>query len=176
MSESTLNSPAFTLRFYPDPSLAWRCEAVSVFGAAAERLANDMFKAMRERGGIGLAANQMGQRERLFVVSGSILDDGKDLALFNPRMVERAGTSDIKEGCLSLPEVAYVVPGRALEARLEFQDGQGRHCGRVFKGLAAVCVQHELDHLDGLTMLDRLSALKSSRAKARLSKEAKAKT
>lgn len=174
MAASTSNQYPFTLRFYPDPCLAKRCEEVVFFGPHTRKLAKDMLAAMKVHGGVGLAANQMGQLERLFVVSGSILENGEDLALFNPRIVERAAASNVEEGCLSLPGVVYVIPERSQEVRVEFQNVDGLACSLVFKGLSAVCAQHELDHLDGLTMLDRLSALKSGRIKARMAKEAKA--
>lgn len=174
MTESTPNRPPFVLRLYPHPSLSLRCEEVRVFGPHAQQLAKAMLDAMKLHEGVGLAANQMGQRERLFVMDGSILDDGQDLALFNPRLNESSQLGEMEEGCLSLPGVRYAITGRASSITVAFQDAQGVACERSFHGLAAVCAQHEMDHLDGLTMLDRLSPLKANRARLRLAKEAKA--
>jgi peptide deformylase len=173
MSESTLNRPSFTLRLYPDPSLTRPCEIVRVFGPHTRDLAIMMFEAMHRNQGVGLAANQMGQRERLFVVSGSLLKGGPDLALFNPYIIERGAPGALEEGCLSLPGVSYVVPNRANMVKVSFQDYAGNKHEGFFEGLAAVCVQHELDHLDGLTMLDRLSALKARRVREKILKQSK---
>jgi peptide deformylase len=156
-----------SLRLHPDPSLKIRCGAVVNFDPELARLAALMGDAMIEHGGVGLAANQVGLSMRMIVVAGALMDQNHPIALVNPRLETLEGACELEEGCLSLPGLRQKVAGRARKARVVYQGLDGAWRERTVEGLAALCVQHEIDHLDGLTMLDRMSPLKASRAKAK---------
>lgn len=167
-------SEPLTLRLYPDPILSQRCLPVACYDAALRDLAHAMLVAMREEHGVGLAANQVGVSTRLFVMSGDV-DDGGDRIIVNPEILSRDGVGDLEEGCLSLPGLRYRLDGRAELITLRYQDLNGSWHVENLHGIAALCVQHEIDHLDGITMIERLSPLKAGRARVRLIKERKKK-
>jgi len=152
---------------YPDPVLKERCTDVQVFDAELHRLLDDMADTMGVADGIGLAANQIAVTLRLFVMDVPLgsrdSDDESDrtgrIEVINPRITAARGETRYEEGCLSFPGVNEVVT-RASEIDLTFQDRTGNEQQLTARGLVAICIQHELDHLDGITFLDRLSPLK----------------
>ena len=159
-----------SLRLHPDPSLSRPCDPVQEFGQELEQLAAEMGQAMRDHGGVGLAANQVGLNLRLLVIAGELCGGSGILAMANPSLEHIRGECELEEGCLSLPGVRQRLPGRAHWVRVGYQDMAGVERRMELEGLGALCLQHEMDHLNGLTMLDRMSALKASRAKAKLAK------
>ncbi|MCI5851054.1 MAG: peptide deformylase [Sutterellaceae bacterium] len=154
---------------YPNPVLAEKCAPVTVFDEKLETLAKDMAETMYAAPGVGLAAPQVGQPIRLVVID--VTEEKNDLiTLVNPVITEKSEEiAECEEGCLSLPGVwdrvkrPAVVTVRAQDLKGDFFE---RHC----EGLLAVCVQHELDHLDGVVFIDHLSRLKKERDKKKLHK------
>jgi peptide deformylase len=154
---------------FPDPRLRTRAEPVQRFDAALEQLAADMLETMYAAPGVGLAATQVNVHRRLFVMDTSA--DKKDPQVFiNAEIVEREGSEAAEEGCLSVPNIFETVK-RATRVRVRAQDLKGQWFERELTGLAAVCLQHELDHLSGKLFVDYLSALKRERIRRRLEKE-----
>ncbi len=157
---------------YPDPRLRTKATPVEVFDQRLATLAADMLETMYTAPGIGLAATQINQHIRLIVVDVSENRDAP-LCLVNPVLLAEDGTEETDEGCLSVPGVVEIVE-RAAHIRI----GAARLDGKTFEfeadGLLAVCIQHEMDHLDGKLFVDYLSMLKRSRIKKRLEKERRA--
>lgn len=146
---------------YPDPSLFKKCDEVTVFGPELKTLLDGMWGAMLKRGGLGLAANQVGLHFRAFVMAGL---ESEKLYIVNPRVVQKSEVSaNMKEGCLSAPGEFLVLSERASWIQIDFQDEKGNMLRRVFQGLHAVCVQHEMDHLDGKSHLQSKSIPKAHR-------------
>ena len=140
------------IRQYPDPALRLTARAVDSFDGELERLADRMTTLMREANGVGLAATQVGVLRRLFVFQPGEEDA---FAVVNPRIASRGEETDVDdEGCLSLQGVQVPVE-RALTVRLEGQDVSGRDVSYELEGLGARVAQHELDHLDGVLIIDR---------------------
>ncbi len=146
---------------WPNPVLKERCTPVEHFDAALHELIDDMLETMVVEEGIGLAANQVGVTQRIFVMSIPDEEGRQDSAfeMINPVIEEQRGEVQYEEGCLSFPDLNELVT-RAAEIQITFQDRTGAHQKMQLGGIAAVCVQHELDHLDGITFVDRLSPLK----------------
>jgi len=143
------------LHLYPDPVLRVGTEPVTAFASPLSDLARDMIRTMHERTGLGLAAPQVGLSTRLAVVS-SDEKPGRELVLINPELVWTDGWEAREEGCLSVPGV-YVKIGRFGRVRVRFQDFQGRVQEMETEGLFARAIQHEVDHLNGRLILDRMS-------------------
>lgn len=158
-----------SLKIYPDPFLSMVCQPVSEFGQGLAELGAAMIVAMREHGGVGLAANQVGVGLRVVALAAEACG-GEDMVLANPSLSKPLGSSGLEEGCLSLPGVRAKIAGRAESVMVDYQDVDGVRRSMELSGLGALCIQHEIDHLDGRTMLDGMSPLKSSRAKAKLAK------
>ena len=147
---------------WPSAILKKRCEAVATFDAELHTLLDDMVQTMRVADGLGLAANQVAVSKRIFVMAIPDDDEGGGEELFeiiNPVIEARRGEQRFEEGCLSFPGISEMVV-RAAEIDLAYVDRDGAAQRRTLGGIAAVCAQHELDHLDGITFIDRLSALK----------------
>lgn len=146
---------------YPAPILKRTCVAVERFDAELHELLDDMRDTMITADGLGLAANQVGVRERLFImmIPGESEQTDELFEVINPEITARRGEQRFEEGCLSFPGIAEWVM-RAGEIELRYRDRDGGEQVRTLSGLAAVCAQHELDHLDGITFIDRLSPLK----------------
>lgn len=158
---------------YPNPVLKQRCAPVTEFDDALGALIDDMLLTMDDADGLGLAANQIGEPVRIFTMSlpvasdrgegddGEGGDDGavEKFEIINPEIISRRGEIRFEEGCLSFPGVSESVK-RSAFVRLRYQDRTGATIERDFHDLGAVCVQHEFDHLEGITFLDRLSRLK----------------
>lgn len=141
---------------YPDPKLAMSCEEVTDFARAAS-LAQDMLQTMYDAKGRGLAAPQVGILQRLFVMDATWKDAAKSPRVFiNPRVIKVSDTlRETEEGCLSLPEVTSWVT-RPETVTVAWTDPEGSTHEETFTGFESVCVQHEIDHLDGILTLDRV--------------------
>lgn len=139
---------------FPDPILFNKCKEVSVFGKELEVLLNTMWDTMKGKG-IGLAANQVGLNFRMFVMEGPLKDGAQEKLFFvNPVILSRSVVpANIKEGCLSAPGEFLMLSERSSWVQVEYQNEKGEKQIRVFKGLYSVCVQHEIDHLDGKSHL-----------------------
>ena len=158
------------LRF-PDERLRTRAAPVVEFGLDLRRLAADMAETMYEAPGIGLAATQVNAHRRLIVID---ISEGKDdLRVFaNPEIVAEDGLSEGEEGCLSVPGI-YDLVERAETVTVKYQDLDGKPRVEKAEGLLAVCLQHEIDHLNGKVFVDYLSRLKQTRIRAKLEKKAR---
>jgi peptide deformylase len=160
----------------PHPVLKSKARPVAAVDDRVRRLIDDMLETMYAAPGIGLAANQVGVLERVIVLD--VAREGEKpepLGLVNPEIVwqsEQLGTYN--EGCLSLPE-QYADVTRPAEVRFRWLDRDGRRHERQAGGLLATCVQHEIDHLDGILFVDHLSALKRNIIMRKLAKAQKAK-
>ncbi len=146
---------------WPAAVLKRRCEPVESFDEALITLLDDMHETMADADGLGLAANQVAVSSRLFIMGIPQEEEGEVelVEVINPKIEARRGELKYEEGCLSFPEV-YQQVLRAAEVDVSFQDREGQPQQRAFAGLPSVCFQHELDHLDGVVFLDRLSPLK----------------
>jgi peptide deformylase len=145
---------------YPDPVLAKRGEDVTEFGEELKTLADDMFESMYAAQGIGLAAPQIGLSKRITVIDVSFKKEPADkLVLVNPEIIEREGKQFEEEGCLSLPEIREKV-NRAAKVKVRAQNVQGEWFEVEGEELLSRALQHEIDHLDGVLFIDRLSRLK----------------
>jgi len=146
---------------WPAPVLKRPCEPVEQFDEELTTLLDDMRQTMADADGLGLAANQVGVSTRLFIMGIPQEEEGEIelIEVINPVIEARRGEIKYEEGCLSFPEV-YQQVLRAAEIDVTYADREGQTQARTFNGLASVCFQHELDHLDGVVFLDRLSPLK----------------
>ena len=154
---------------FPDPRLRIKAKPVAAVTDAHRKLVADMLETMYEAPGIGLAATQVGVAERVIVVDVSEERDDPR-AYFNPEILARDGKERMQEGCLSVPGVFEEVE-RAEHIRFRALDRDGKPVEFETGGLLAVCIQHEIDHLDGKLFVDYLSELKRKRIKKRLEKE-----
>lgn len=154
---------------HPDPRLRVKAEPVTVFDAALVTLVDDMLETMYEAPGIGLAATQVNVHQRVIVIDVS-RDGSAPMHFVNPRILGRDGEEEMEEGCLSVPGIFETVR-RADRITLAYQDREGNAAEMAADGLLAVCIQHEIDHLDGKLFVDYLSQLKQSRIRKKLEKE-----
>ena len=161
--------PQLTILEFPDPRLRTRAAPVQDFDAPLGRLIEDMFETMYAAPGIGLAATQVDVHRALIVIDISELRN-EPLVFINPQILSREGLEQTEEGCLSVPDVFEPVE-RAARVRVRAQDRQGAFFERDLDGLLAVCVQHEMDHLEGRLFVDYLSNLKRERIRRKLEKE-----
>jgi peptide deformylase len=154
---------------YPDPRLHKKAKPVAIVDDRIRRLVRDMAQTMYDAPGVGLAASQVDVHERVIVID--VTEDGTQLKVFiNPEITWYSDERRVyEEGCLSVPGV-YDNVERAAEVRVKALDEQGQPFELHAEGLLAVCVQHEIDHLDGKVFVEYLSPLKQSRLKARLRK------
>ncbi|MEM8815321.1 MAG: peptide deformylase [Pseudomonadota bacterium] len=154
---------------FPDPKLRIRARPVGEVDDRIRRLVDDLFETMYAAPGIGLAATQVDVHERLLVADVSA-DQSEPHALINPVIVEKDGETVSDEGCLSVP--GYFEPVRRAEhIRVRYLDRDGQEVEMEAEGLLAVCIQHEMDHLEGKLFVDYLSEAKRSRIRKRLVKD-----
>ena len=153
---------------YPDPRLRKVAKPVTTFDSALQKLAEDMLETMYAAPGIGLAATQVNVDKRMVVIDISSEHDAP-ICLVNPRILETRGEGEMDEGCLSVPGTFETV-SRAAWIRVAAVDVLGQPFEIECEDLLAVCVQHELDHLDGKLFVDRLSPLKRSRIRRKFEK------
>jgi len=145
---------------YPEPVLAKRGDDVTVFDGELKALVDEMFESMYIAQGIGLAAPQIALSKRITVVDISFRKNPSDkLALINPKIIEAEGRQVEEEGCLSLPEIREKVV-RAAKVKVRAQDVTGKWFEVEGEELLARALQHEIDHLDGVLFIDRISRLK----------------
>jgi peptide deformylase len=145
---------------YPDPVLAKKAEPVTVFDDELRTLVAEMFESMYAAQGIGLAAPQISISKRLTVIDTSFKKEPKDkLVLINPEVVERSGKQTEEEGCLSLPDIREKVQ-RAAKVKVRAQNEHGEWFEVEGEELLARALLHEIDHLDGVLFIDRISRLK----------------
>ncbi len=156
---------------YPDPRLHTVAKPVAEVDAEIRRLAGDMAETMYAAPGIGLAATQVDRHVRLIVVDVSE-QKNRLLTLINPRILMKEGETVREEGCLSVPGI-YDKVTRAEHIRVQALDLEGQSFELDASGLLAVCIQHEIDHLDGKVFVEYLSRLKQARIRHKLLKQAK---
>ena len=182
---------------FPDYVLSQKAAPVQRVEKSYFKLADDMLETMYKAPGIGLAANQVGLLERFLVVDtdydvmdledlkegqampegaevidGQIVSGKKPIIIINPEIIYREGKASIKEACLSVPDYQAEV-ARAEKIKVQYQDINGLTQTLSADGMLAICLQHEMDHLDGTLFIDRLSPLKKDFAKKKLIKARK---
>src|SRR3990170_2011636 len=156
---------------YPDPRLRIRAEPVTKFDIELKTLVADMFETMYAAPGIGLAATQVDVHKRLLVCDIGV-ESKQPYCLINPEILSAEGKTNSEEGCLSVPEY-YDFVDRAALIRVRAYDPDGKPFELTAEGMLAVCIQHEMDHLDGKLFVDYLSELKRERLKRKATKKAK---
>ncbi|HXK56359.1 MAG TPA: peptide deformylase [Gammaproteobacteria bacterium] len=154
---------------FPDPRLRNRAKPVKQVDNSVRKLVSDMFETMYKAPGIGLAATQVDDSRQVIVIDISEEHD-QPLCLINPEILESEGEESMDEGCLSVPGV-YEKVIRADKVKVRALDQQGQPFEMEAEGLLAVCIQHEMDHLDGKLFIDYLSNLKRQRIRKKLIKE-----
>jgi peptide deformylase len=157
---------------YPDPRLHTVAVRVPVVNDRIRKLIKDMAETMYAAPGVGLAATQVDVHERVIVVD---ISDTRDelVALINPELVETSGEAEFEEGCLSVPGI-YEMVRRAERIKVRALDPQGKPFVLEAEGLLGVCIQHEMDHLEGKVFVEYLSRLKQQRIIAKLRKQQRA--
>lgn len=177
---------------FPDLVLAKKAEPIQRVEKSLYSFADNMLETMYDAPGIGLAANQVGVLQRMLVmdteydyeelpegvappegaevVAGGIITGRKPQIIINPEIIHREGTIQMAEGCLSVPEYSAEVK-RSEKIKVQYQDIDGLTQVLSAEGLMAVCLQHEMDHLEGKLFIDRLSPLKKEMARKKLRKE-----
>ncbi len=156
---------------FPDPRLRNKAKPVSEVNERVRKLVDDMFETMYQAPGIGLAAIQVNAPLRVVTIDISE-ERNQPLTLINPEILEREGVEEMDEGCLSVPGI-YEKVKRADRIRFRALGRDGNAYERDADGLLAVCIQHEIDHLDGKLFVDYLSNLKRQRIRKKLEKEAR---
>ncbi len=156
---------------YPDPRLHTKATPVAVVDAAIRKLASDMLETMYEAPGIGLAATQVNVHKRILVLDVSE-DKSQSMVFVNPEILWREGECVGEEGCLSVPGI-YETVKRSERVKVRALNTEGQSFELEANGLLAICLQHEIDHLDGKVFVEYLSPLKLSRIKAKLAKQAR---
>ena len=154
-------SRVLEIRVYPDEVLKKKAEEVKEFDKNLKETVENMFETMYKRGGVGLAANQVGILKRIVVIdihSGKELQGKERIVLVNPEIIALEGEEIKEEGCLSLPGL-YRKVKRALYAKVKAQNLEGEVFEIEGEGLLARAFQHEIDHLNGIVFIDRLSPL-----------------
>ena len=167
------------IRTYPDPVLRNKTARVDRIDGTLDRLIEDMVETMHAAPGVGLAANQVGVPLSLAVIDLSLRED-KDqrrplLVIINPEIIALEGSVIEEEGCLSIPDYSEKVK-RAARIKVRAQDRTGKQFELETEGLMAKALQHEIDHLNGLLFVDKLSPLKKSLFKRRFKKALAEKT
>ena len=158
-----------TILEFPDPRLRKQATPVEDVDDELRALIDDMFETMYSAPGIGLAATQVDVHKRLLVADVSPEKDDP-YALINPEILEKDGVAVTEEGCLSVPGY-YEEVERADHIRVKFLDRNGEEVEMEAEGLLAVCIQHEMDHLEGKLFVDYLSEAKRTRIRKRLEKD-----
>jgi len=161
--------PLLNILRYPDARLHKVAAPVTVFDEPLRKLVRDMVETMYAAPGIGLAATQVDVHKQVIVLDVSERRDSL-VVLVNPEIVEATGISDIEEGCLSVPGV-YDIVERAERVKVRAYDQNGNSFTLEAQGLLSVCIQHEMDHLQGKVFVEYLSQLKQQRVRAKLAKQ-----
>ncbi|OOE84289.1 peptide deformylase [Salinivibrio sharmensis] len=153
---------------FPDERLRTVAKPVDAVTPEIQKMADDMIETMYAQDGIGLAATQVDFHQRMVVIDVSETRD-QLMVLINPEIIEKRGEDGIEEGCLSVPSARALVP-RAAEVTVKALDRDGNPIQFDADDLLAICVQHELDHLEGKLFVDYLSPLKRQRIKQKMEK------
>ncbi len=157
-----------TVLEFPDKRLRTKAKEVSVFDDTLSTLVDDMLETMYDSKGVGLAATQIDVHKRIIVIDVSEDKDGP-ICLINPEIIAKEGVEESEEGCLSVPGFFEKVT-RAEQIKIKALDKKGEAFELEADELLSVCIQHEIDHLDGKLFVDYLSPLKRQRIKAKLDK------
>ena len=156
-------APILPILRHPDPRLRRICTPVEKFGSPIRELANSMLETMYAANGIGLAASQVDREQRIIVVN--ITQKREDAYIFvNPEIISSEGENQIEEGCLSVPGI-YAYVKRHESIAIEYCTPEGKKKTFSCSGLLAICIQHEIDHLNGKLFVDYLTPFKRWRAK-----------
>ncbi|CAI8807865.1 peptide deformylase [Methylocaldum szegediense] len=158
-----------TILEFPDDRLRKKAAPVAEVDESIKRLVDDMFETMYAAPGVGLAATQVNVQKRIVVIDVSE-EKNNPVCLINPEIVEKSGSEEMDEGCLSVPGVFEKVT-RAETVKVRALDRNGDAFELEADGLLAVCIQHEIDHLDGKLFVDYLSPLKRQLIRKKLKKE-----
>jgi len=158
-----------TVLQYPDKKLRLKAVKVLAVDATIQKIVDDLFETMYAENGIGLAATQVNIQQRIVVMDISE-DMSSPICMINPEIVSQEGTQYEVEGCVSFPGVFDKVE-RAEKVKLRALDRNGKSYEMEAEGLLAVCIQHEIDHLDGILFMDHLSRLKQNRMVKKIEKE-----
>lgn len=157
---------------FPDPRLRTHAKKVETVTPELKKLAQDMLETMYQAPGIGLAATQVNVHKRLLVIDISE-EKNQPMVFFNPEILSRTGAQEYNEGCLSVPGF-YENVERADIVRVRAMGLDGKEFELEAAGLLSVCIQHEMDHLDGKLFVDHISPLKRQRIKQKMEKQHKA--
>lgn len=160
---STLN-----ILHFPDPKLRQKAAPVAEVDDSIRTLVDDMFETMYAAPGIGLAAVQVNVLKRIIVIDISE-DKNQPQCFINPELIESSGDEKMEEGCLSVPGI-YELVSRAKDITVRYLDRNGKTQELTVDGLLAVCIQHEMDHLDGKLFVDYLSEMKRNRIRKKMEK------
>lgn len=158
-----------TILEYPDPRLRTKAVPVNSVDDEIRRLIDDMLETMYAAPGVGLAATQVDVHKRLLVVDVTE-DKSQPLAFINPEIIRREGSTEAEEGCLSVPGIFDTLRTRSSRITVSALDRDGKPFELEADELLSVCIQHEIDHLDGKLFVDYLSELKRSRIRKKLEK------
>ena len=163
--------PVLTVLTFPDERLRTKAQAVTNFDESIRTLVADMFTTMKAESGVGLAATQIDVHQQVVVMDVSDAEDAP-MVFINPKIIEQRGTKINEEGCLSVPN-NYAKVERAEWVKVTAHNEHGEEFTLEAEGLLAVCIQHEMDHLQGKLFVDYLSGLKRQRIMKKLEKEAR---
>ena len=168
----------YPIRAYGDPVLRAHCQEIQSLDDEVKQLISNMFETMDSSDGVGLAAPQIGQSLRLFVIDSTHFKEdegGVRQAFINPKMIDETGELwDFEEGCLSIPQIREDV-SRPSNISLEYTKEDGSTVTEKFSGLTARVIQHEYDHIEGILFLDHLTAFKRRLLKGKLTNISKGK-
>ena len=160
-----------TVLHFPDPRLRKKARPVAGVDAGIRQLSQDMLETMYAENGIGLAATQVNIQQRVVVMDLSA-EKNDPVTLVNPEIMEKSGTEEMEEGCLSVPGYSDLVQ-RAEKITYRYLNLDGEEIEDEADGLRAVCIQHEIDHLDGKLFIDYLSPMKKRRIRKKIEKQTK---
>ena len=160
-----------TVLHFPDPRLRKKAKPAAAVNDGIKRLSQDMLETMYAENGIGLAATQVNVQQRVVVMDLSAERD-TPVTLINPEIMETTGSEEMEEGCLSVPGFSDVVQ-RAEKISYRYLNLDGEVIEDKADGLRAVCIQHEIDHLDGKLFIDYLSPIKKQRIRKKIEKQNK---
>lgn len=163
--------PVLTVLTFPDERLRTKAQPVTNIDDSIRSLVSDMFATMQAESGVGLAATQVDVHQQVVVMDVSDAQDAP-MVFINPKIVEQRGTKINEEGCLSVPN-NYAKVERAEWVKVTAHNEHGEEFTLEAEGLLAVCIQHEMDHLQGKLFVDYLSGLKRQRIMKKLEKEAR---
>ena len=158
----------------PDPRLKHKSSDIDIFDEKLKKIVGDMYETLYSSGnGIGLAAPQVDIRKRIVVIDLNEDEKSSPITFINPRIIKFSDEKFVnQEGCLSVPEY-YADVERAKEVEAEWFDDMGVKYKKTLSGLMSICIQHEIDHLDGILFVDHLSTLKRKMAIQKIKKSKK---